>query len=610
MIAIDIETVDSNLHTLGDGSIRGDGGILCVGLYDGQDAVCVEPDDPRLKDWLASDESKCFHNGVYDLSWLMLGYNFDVKGTIHDTMTRQGLIDEYSDLDLDSCCKKLNVGGKNFDDTLENWWTMNKDLYGLRGNIWTHLDVVWSTKDGRDAIQRYNIQDCKATYNLFHAQEPHLKGLEDVYKLECDIYPLLMMMKRNGIRFDTVGRDRLITIIEARRQTALEALKHEYNFTEDIIASPKKMGTAMNEIGIKSPVETAKGNQSWGADVLDLIDHPIVPMIQEVKAYNAILSKQLKGAFQTMVIGDRIHCTFYPTKRDDGGTVTARFSCKYPNLQQVTAREEKHGQKTYGSEIRSLFLADEGYILGCSDYTAIEAVCLAHYAVGPQAEWFREQIAAGIDFHKLVQEITGITSRDVIKRMNYGFIYGMGLNKLISTNMLLFKALATTEGLDITDYSQQLYKQYHARFPVIRDTMKYDQNEAKINGYVKSISGRMHHKPRPIFENGRWNDGLYKVTNFRLQGTAADIIKHAMVDAYKVGVWDVLKLHLLVHDEAVYSIPPTKVGVEAVHELEHCMCDAYKEQLTVPIRVVTETGNDWSTIGGREAWQTLQLKMV
>jgi DNA polymerase-1 len=596
MIVIDVETFDPGLHTLGDGSVRGDGVILCVGLYDGHDYVNCTPDDPRLKDWLASDESKCYHNASYDLSWLMLGYKFRVNGVQHDSMTRATLIDEYADLDLESCCKRFNVAGKNAEDTIEKWFDSHKKQWGIRGDVWSNADVCWGFPEGRQAMIDYNRQDCIATYNLFKAQEPFMEGIENIYQMECDLVPIFIEMKKNGIKIDTVERDRLTALIHKERDEAEVQLKHLYGITKEIVASPKKMTVAMNELGIKSPVLTPTGGQSWGADVLDLIDHPVIGLIQACKNYTAILTKGLEGPFVKNLVGDRIHTTFTSTKRDEGGTITGRCSSRMPNLQQVSARTEKHGQKSYGQEIRSIFIADIGYMLGAADYNAIEAVLLAHYAVGPGAELLRELIRAGADYHKIVMDMTGIQNRDVVKRMNYGFIYGMGINKLISTNRLLFRKLAIEAGMDMYAYGKQVADTYHQHFPIIRSTMRAIEVQAKIAGFVMSLSGRRHHKPRPVFENGRWNDGLYKITNHLIQGSASDIMKLGLIKGWKDGVFNVLKINLTVHDEFVFNTPYNKEGTEAAVYFQHeCMEAAYKNVLKVPLRSSMDMGPTWGS---------------
>jgi DNA polymerase I-like protein with 3'-5' exonuclease and polymerase domains len=383
MIAVDIESFDPTMK----GAMSGDGTILCIGLYDGHDYVNCTPDDPRLSDWLASDEAKIFHNGVYDLPWLLFRHHWKVGGVWHDTMTRSALIDEYMNLDLDSCCKKFNVAGKNAADTIELWWKQNAKRYGLRGNLWQHLDVIWQIPEGRDAIIKYNKQDCIATYSLFKAQESYLvtNNLTSVYQMECDLYPVIMEMKRNGIRIDPLARDRFTIDIETKCKTAAQELEYKYNITSDIIASPLKLTKAMHALGIHSTVLTPTGNESWSADALDLIDHPAVALIQETKNYKALLTKYLYSSFQTDVINGRLYSTFSPNKRDDGGTITGRLASRDPNMQQVPARDEKHGQKSYGQEMRMLFIPEEGCMMGAFDYSYIEARLLGHYAKGNQA---------------------------------------------------------------------------------------------------------------------------------------------------------------------------------------------------------------------------------
>jgi DNA polymerase-1 len=592
MIALDIETYDSNLKTLGDGSVRKDGSILCVGMYDGNTAKCYTPDDQEMIERLASDEPKIAHNGVYDYIWLSVGYGYKIGGVMHDTMTRTALIDEYADLSLDACCKKFKVPGKNSMDTIDNWYLENKKQYQMTGNMWDNLSQAWVViPEARDAIVRYNLQDCKACYNLFMAQEPFMRELQEPYELECKLYPLIIQMKRVGIRLDTVQRDMLIAEIEAKLRNEELQLKNLYNITAETIASPKKLTIAMNMLGVRSPVSTATGGQSWNADALELIDHPACTGIQAVKTCNALLSKGLNGSFKTMLVNDRLHCTFSPNKRDDGGTITGRMASSKPNLQQVTAREEKHGQKTYGQEIRSMFLPEEGYMLGAFDYSAIEFRLLAHYAAGQQAEWFREQIIAGKDPHKMAQELTGIESRDVIKRMNFGFIYGMGVRKLVTINRILFKKLAGD--MDIYAYGTQVAELYKQKFPVMADTMRSIERQVQAAGYIKGIGGRMHHKPKPVYENGRWNSGIYKMTNYQIQGSAAEILKRGLVNAYEAGLFDTLVPHLLVHDEVVVSVPYNKIGTEAGLELQRCMESAFNDRLTVPMKVAADVGPNW-----------------
>jgi twinkle protein len=426
------------------------------------------------------------------------------------------------------------------------------------------------------------------------AQEPIIRQTHaEAYKIECELYPLLLDMKKLGIRIDVPALNKLTKHVVDELDAAETQLYNAYGISRDIIASPKQLSAAMTKLGITSLVRTATGAPSWTADALERINHPVIPMIQSVKNNVSLLNKYLKGALLDSIVNGRIHCTFSPNKRDDGGTITGRFSASHPNLQQVPAREIKHGQKSYGQEMRSLFLPEEGMWLGAFDYSAMEAVMLAQYAKGSKAQWFQQQMIEGKDFHKIVMEMTGIDDRDVIKRMNFGFIYGMGIEKLVSINKTLFDKLAYEAGMLVNEYAEVLYRTYHQKFPVIKDTMRWVEFVVKQSGYIRSIGNRVHHKPKSYFMNGKMNDGIYKMTNYLIQGSCADLLKAALVKAYKDGVFNVLKLHLTVHDENVVSIPKTNEGTDAALHLKECMEKAYSERMLVPMRVAVEVGPNW-----------------
>ena len=655
LIALDIETYDPNLHELGDGSIRKDGRILCCGAHGDGISKVFDFDNPNdiqeLRDILKDPSiDKIYHNGIgYDLPWLYCGYDMVIKGVQHDTMTRAALIDEYQSLGLDDCCRKLGLKGKNKDETIEAWyekWQAQMKLvaksfkkYGISDNnevtvpikdeetkkvvdfqtwklsaaevealvtdsykkdVWANALVVWADPVGREMMKKYNLQDCVATFNLFKAQEKLMEPLRNVYEMECKLVPILLDMKKRGIRVDEKRMAELAAKVQEKADEQERKLIDMYGVTGEMISSGKKLGARLNEMGIHSPIKTATGAESWAEGALVRIHHPVIPMIQEYKNYDSILNKYLRGSLSRTVINGRIHCTFLPMLRDKesgmggGGTVTGRFSCKAPNLQQIPARNKGHGQD-FSQDMRSLFLPEEGKMIAALDYSQIEAVLLGHYAQGQQANWFREQLKAGADLHNIVMGMTGITYRPVVKTFNYGCIYGMGWKTAMEKNYTLFEKLAAEEGLDIETFTKDIYYNYHKKFPVIKDTMEWCQNIAKAQGYIDTMGGRRQHKPKPAYDpaTGKINDFIYKMLNKLIQGTAADILKTALINAYEAGIYDVLDLHLLVHDEQVVSTPFTKEGCEATVELQQIMASVYKDQLLVPIKAECELGPNW-----------------
>lgn len=649
LIALDIETYDPNLHELGDGSIRKDGRILCCGAHGDGISKVFDFDNPNdiqeLRDILKDPSiDKIYHNGIgYDLPWLYCGYDMIIKGVQHDTMTRAALIDEYQSLGLDDCCRKLGLRGKNKDETIEAWyekWQAQMKLaakgfkkYGISDNneviiakenndfetwklsptevealitqnykkdVWANALVIWADPVGREMMKKYNLQDCIATFNLFKAQEKLIEPLHNVYEMECKLVPILLDMKKRGIRVDEKRMAELAAKVQEKADEQERKLIDMYGVTGEMISSGKKLGARLNEIGIHSPIKTATGAESWAEGALERIHHPVIPMIQEYKNYNSILNKYLRGSLSRTVINGRIHCTFLPMLRDKesgmggGGTVTGRFSCKAPNLQQIPARNKGHGQD-FSQDMRSLFLPEEGKMIAALDYSQIEAVLLGHYAQGQQAAWFREQLKAGADLHNIAMGMTGITYRPVVKTFNYGCIYGMGWKTAMEKNYTLFEKLAAEEGLDIETFTKNVYYNYHKKFPVIKDTMEWCQNIAKAQGYIDTMGGRRQHKPKPAYDpaTGKINDFIYKMLNKLIQGTAADILKTALINAYEAGIYDILDLHLLVHDEQVVSTPFTKEGCEATVELQQIMASVYKDQLLVPIKAECELGPNW-----------------
>lgn len=607
MIAVDIETYDPNLKALGDGSIRGDGRILCVAVY-GNTLSNVfdwadEWDRNKCKEILESPEPKIFHNGIYDLSWLMLHDKIKVGGVWHDTLTRASLIDSNADLDLDSCCKQAGIKSKNKDETIEAWYDLHKSELGLKGTVWQNTDILMGLPDFKDAMFKYNLNDAEITWNLFHAQEPKMKGLEEAYERECRLYPVILEMKRQGIRVDEQALDALTDQVSIEQQLVEQQM---LPLTPDIIRSPKQLGTYLSGLGLESPLKTKTGNPSWSADALDRIMHPVVEEIKHWKTLESLLNKYLNGSIRKSLVNGRIHATFYPNRSDEGGTVTGRFACRNPNLQNISARDEKHGQKTYGKEMRSLFLPEEGCSLLAIDYSQIEYLLLAHFAKGPQEQWFREQAQSGVDFHSAAMEATGIKIRKVVKNINFGVIYGMGVDTFVEKNWLTLAPLAEEHNMSIYDFAKMQMDNYHKRLPVIKDTMNYYQMLTKQQGYLRSIGGRVHKKPKPVFRNGKMNDQIYKMLNKLIQGSAADVLKEAICQCWEAGLFgpseEQCRLHLQIHDELVMSC--SDHAIEAGKEVNRIMNNSMKERLLVPMKAVGKIGPDWGH-GDEEVWAKL-----
>lgn len=583
--AIDIETKDPHLKVWGPGSVRKDGRILGIGVYCPDLGIdeYLEPHNPRLLEILANPYIvKVFHNGVYDLDWIINGYGIKVNGRCEDTMTRETLLDSYAySYSLDACCTRRSVTGKNKGDTIDTWWVE----HGGKGKAIEHLDEIPA-----QVVGSYCKQDCKATYGLFFAQQPLLveQDLLNANDIECRLYPLLMQMKGNGFRIDTPRLLTLADMFDEEYESGITELEHRYGFAPGTLSLNSANDIEKMWRAEHLPIEyTATGKPSFAAAVLENSPHPLAEKIQHLRGL--IKTQSFLNSWVDFTINGHIHPCFYPAKRDEGGTVTGRWSSQNPNLQQVPARLEKHGK-----EIRSLFIPEEGCILGAFDYKQIEYRTFIHFAIGPGADEARAEFHIhDVDYHQMVQTMMGWVTGDkdkdkeyrhITKNLNFGSIYCMGARSFAKKFRIpLLKAHPDADPDNLFPLADSLMKAYKRKIPFVDPTCRLIMQTGERRGYVRTLSGRRQRMP----DDG----GSYKLVNYLIQGSAADLLKKGLVDAWDQGVFDELKLHAQVHDEVVFSIPKTKAGYEACVTLQECMKNSYK--LKIPLGVDTEIGPNW-----------------
>lgn len=583
--SVDIETDDPHLKQWGPGACRHDGEILGIGIYCpalGVDEY-FEPNDPRALEILADpDIIKVFHNGVYDLDWMENGYDIKIYGRCEDTMTRETLLDSYAfSYSLDACCLRRGVEGKNKGDTIDKWWTE----HGGKGKAVEHLKDI-----PPHIVGKYCRQDCKATYDLYWAQQPLLEeqNLLNANDIECKLYPLLMNMKRNGIRVDMQKLLAFMDQVEEEYENGIAEMEQKYGFAEGSLSLNSAKDIEKMWRAERLPIEyTATGKPSFAAAVLEDSDHPLAEKIQHLRGLTKTLA--FLNSWVDYSIDGHIHPCFYPAKRDDAGTVTGRWSSGDPNLQQVPARAEKHGK-----EIRSLFIPEDGCILGAFDYKQIEYRVFIHFAQGEGADAAREEFHKhDVDYHQMVQTMMGWVTGDkdkdkeyrhITKNLNFGSIYCMGARSFAAKfKRPLLKAHPDADPDNLVPLADSLMKQYKRKIPFVDPTCRLIIQTGERRGYVRTLSGRRQRMPL--------DGGAYKLVNYLIQGSAADLLKKGLVDAWDKGVFKVLKLHAQIHDEIVFSIPKTKEGYKACCTLYDCMAHAY--DLRIPIGVDTEIGPDW-----------------
>lgn len=595
-VILDIETKDPHLQDFGCGAIRKDGFIVRLGLFDGQRKLKfsgheIGPGsiayniitDPRI--------TKVCHNGVYDLDWVQNGYKIPFRGRCEDTMTRAFLLDAYADhYDLDSCAQREGLKGKNSGSTIQRWW----EDHGRKGKAIEHMDEIPTP-----VVDEYLDGDLQTTWDLYSRQAPKLtqEGLDLANDREVRLYPLLMEMKKNGIRIDWDAREQLSERIQSAYERGMQEIQDQFPFF-DSTGAPTQLVRIWESLGI--PLQfTEKGKPTFAADAMELYEHPIADKIIYLRSLSTALNKFVDGAIPDYSVLGRIHSTFFPALRDEGGTITGRFSSRDPNLQNMPAREDK-----FGTEIRSLFLPEEGCWLGAFDYKQIEYVLFTHYSTGPGSEEARRFISEGKDYHQMVMDMMGWEGKDgrhIAKNLNFGSIYGLGYKSFAKKFRRNIYLQAQAQGLTCEQFAKERMNEYFLKVPFVKPSCYAIQNTAEKRGFVRSIGGR---KQR-MTPDGK----AYKMVNYLIQGSASDVLKEGLVSGWEAGVFDVLKIHLTVHDENVFSITQNRLAVEAAIEFERCMAGAFKDKLSIPIRVDTEIGPNWGACS-KDIWKEEALALL
>jgi DNA polymerase-1 len=413
--------------------------------------------------------------------------------------------------------------------------------------------------------------------------------LQEVYdRIEKPLLPVVKAMKEVGIRVDATYLDTLAREyrkeLEAIAASIYRHAGHEFN-----INSPKQLGDVLyDELKIGSgskQKKTATGARTTREDeLLKLADeHPIIMEVLNYRELSKLLGTYVEKLPELIADDDRLHATFLQT-----GTVTGRMGCENPNLQNIPTKTE------YGRRIRGAFVAREGSVLVSIDYSQIEL----RIAAGLSGD---EKLCAafksGEDIHAAVaSQVFGVPVEKVDKEMrrrakviNFGILYGMGVN-----------ALRENLGAGVTREESAAYLDgYFERFSGLARFVEDVKASATKLGYTETLFGRRRYLPGLRSKLPQMKSQAERMAvNAPIQGTQADIIKLAMVEADKLmrssGRSDDVRLLMQVHDELVFEIPAT--GAESIaRELRSVMESVAptKELNDVPILAEIAIGKDW-----------------
>ena len=588
-IAIDLETRDPNLTTMGSGSVRRDGEVIGIAVavegWSGYFPINHEGggnmDRALVLDWfeevLHTDATKIFHNAMYDVSWIR-SMGFQIRGGIIDTMIAASLCNENRwSYTLDSVAKEYIGMGKNeklLQEAAKSWGINPKsEMWRLPAPL----------------VGEYAEQDAVVTLKLWTAMKHELskQDLWDVFNLETNLFPCLVDMKFKGVRVDVVKAEETKKSLAITEKDMHRDIQKLAGFDVEIWAAAS-IAKAFDKV--KLPYDrTEKGAPSFTKNFLATHPHELPKLINQAREINkanttfieTILKHEYKG---------RIHSDINQIRSDDGGTVTGRFSYSNPNLQQIPARH-----KELGPLIRSLFIPETGTKWGCFDYSQQEPRILVHFASLLRLEGTQTIVdgynAGDADFHQMIADMAGI-ERKQAKTINLGLMYGMGKNKLMAELGLL------------KDAAEKLIKTYNQKAPFVRMLSDAVSRRADDSGKIRTIGGRLCHfdlwephgfgikKPLPHADALREHGpGIkraftYKSLNKLIQGSAADMTKQSMLALYNEGIIP----HIQIHDELDISVESETHAEKIIEIMEAAV------KLEVPNKVDYEEGSCWGDI--------------
>ena len=499
---------------------------------------------------------------------VLLNHGIDLQGIAHDTMLESYVLDSTATRhDMDSLAQKY-LGR----DTIHF-----EDIAGKGKKQLTFNEI------GIEQASPYAAEDADITLQLHQTLWPKIEkipSLAKVYKeLEMPLLPVLNTLERNGVNIDIwmlqQQSDNMARQIADLEEQAYTVAGQKFN-----LGSPKQLQEILYEkqqLPVKK--KTPKGQPSTAEEVLQELADEGYELPQIIMQYRGL--SKLKSTYtdklplQVNKSSGRVHTSYHQAV-----TATGRLSSSDPNLQNIPIRSEN------GRRIREAFVASDGYVLLAADYSQIELRIMAHLS-GDKS--LLNAFANGEDIHRhTASEIFGVALEEVTsdqrrsaKAINFGLIYGMsahGLSRQLGI-----------ERHQAADYMNV----YFERYPGVRQYMDNTRQQAKDQGYVETIFGRRLYLPEINSSNGMRRQYAERTAiNAPMQGSAADIIKRAMIDIH---TWlsnadTGIKMIMQVHDELVFEVPKDQLDM-AKNTIEDFMIKA--AELKVPLEVGIGVGDNW-----------------
>ena len=490
-VAIDLETHDPHLKTLGSGSVTGKGKVCGIALAYNKEKLYfpIRHSDkssniaPNLvwkilnkKIFQNKKITKVFHNAMYDVCWIRQESGHMVQGPIVDTMIAASIIDE------NRMKYSLDALSKDYLKEIKYKYDLQAaaDEMGINNAIENMHRLPYGV------VKDYAEQDVNLTLKLWtlfkeRIKKPikiingKIKTLENIFNLEMELFPCLVDMKFKGVRVDTAKAETLGLDLKKRRESIIKGIQRRTGVSIEIWAADS-VAKLIYKLKITDYKSTPKsGRVSLSKSYLE--SHPSIylRLIARARAYDKLINVFVDGLLKFVHKG-RIHADISQIKGERGGTITGRFSMNKPNLQQIPAKGK------YGNIIRSFFLPEKGEEWGSFDYSQQEPRLVVHYAIKNKfygveelAEEYRKN--QNTDFHGIVAKMAKITRKQA-KTINLGLFYGMGKNKL-----------ADSLELD-KEEAKELFDEYHRQVPFVRELSNGLMKFAEQNKSVFTLEDR------------------------------------------------------------------------------------------------------------------------
>mgnify|MGYP003665457044 FL=1 len=496
--------------------------------------------------------------------------------------------------------KRYGITVAPIDDTMLISYALNAGLHGhgmdtladryldhtcipIKELIGAGKSMITFDKVPVDKASAYAAEDADVTLRLWQVLKPqlHVKKVTTVYEtLERPLSPVLAQMEMHGIKVDRDTLSRMSNAF-AQKMAGLEAEIHELAGETFNVGSPKQLGEILfDRMGLEGGKKGKTGAYATGADVLEDLAtlHDLPGRVLDWRQLSKLKSTYT-DSLQTHIHPEtgRVHTSYQQT-----GANTGRLASSDPNLQNIPVRSEE------GRRIREAFIADEGKVLLSLDYSQIELRILAHIADIPA---LKEAFEDGQDIHAATaSEMFSVALADMTpdvrrqaKAINFGVIYGISGFGL-ARNLRIPRAEA-----------QGFIDRYFERFPGIRTYMDATTAFGKAHGYVETLFGRRIHTPEIDAKGPRAGFAKRAAINAPIQGTAADIIRRAMVRMPEAIAGLPAKMLLQVHDELVFEVEDS--AVEEVTAVARAVMEGACEpavKIDVPLVVDAGQGLNWA----------------